>query len=38
MNSTDAGNGFYNTAVKIEQKVNTNPAFFTMPVDDKIIF
>jgi aminopeptidase N len=38
MNSTDAGNGFYNTAVKIEQEVNTNPAFFTMPVDVKLFF
>lgn len=38
MNSTDAGNGFYNTTVKIEQNVNTNPAFFTMPVDVKLFF
>lgn len=38
MNSTDIGNGFYNTAVKIEQTVNTNPPFFTMPVDIKIFF
>jgi aminopeptidase N len=38
MNSSDAGNGFYNTTVKIEQTVNTNPAFFTMPIDIKLFF
>lgn len=38
MNSSDAGNGFYNTAVKIEQEVNINPAYFTMPVEIKLFF
>lgn len=38
MNSSDAGNGSYNTTVKIEQSVNTNPAFFTMPIDVKLFF
>ena len=38
MNSSDAGNGFYNTSVKIEQEVNINPAYFTMPVEIKLFF
>lgn len=38
MTSSDAGNGSYNTSVRIEQSVNTNPAFFTMPVDIKLFF
>jgi len=38
MNSSDAGNGFYNTAVKIDQEVNINPAYFTMPVEIKLFF
>lgn len=38
INSSDAGNGFYNTSVKIEQQLNTNPAFFNMPIDIKLFF
>ncbi len=38
MSSVDAGTGLYNTTVKIEQSINTNPAFFTMPVDIKLFF
>jgi aminopeptidase N len=38
MTSADAGNGFYNTTVRIEQSINTNPAFFTMPLDVKLVF
>ncbi|MBX7044755.1 MAG: T9SS type A sorting domain-containing protein [Ignavibacteria bacterium] len=35
MSASDAGNRLYNVSVKIEQAINTNPAFFTMPVDIK---
>jgi len=36
ISSSDAGGGFYNVALKIEQEVNTNPAFFTMPVEIRL--
>jgi aminopeptidase N len=38
MTSTDAGNGMYNTTVKIQQDANTTPAFFIMPIDIKLFF
>jgi len=38
MTSTDAGNGMYNTTVKIQQDANTVPAFFIMPIDVKLFF
>lgn len=38
MNLTDAGNGMYNTTIKIQQDINTAPVFFTMPVDVKLFF
>jgi len=38
MNAANSGNGFFNAAVNITQRVNTNPAFFTMPVEIKFFF
>lgn len=38
MSSADNGSGLYNTEVKIDQRLNTNPLFFTMPVEIKFFF
>lgn len=38
MSSVDAGNGLFQTTVKIQQEVNTFPAYFIMPVDIKLFF
>ncbi len=35
-NYTDAGNGFYNLTLKVNQAVNTSPSFFTMPIEFKV--